>query len=140
MSATQKRMQLQTPQHYTLGAAAEAVSDHPSPAGQLGVVLGVLRRRARLIAGVVLSGTALALAAGLRAPTLYTAKALVAIERPLPTVPSTSSVPVEPLDAAAVREEMQVLNSYAQARVVGEDMGLASDPGLSGIRCTGGRL
>src|SRR6476661_6140330 len=35
MSATQKRMQLQTPQHYTLGAAAEAVADHPSPAGQL---------------------------------------------------------------------------------------------------------
>ena len=68
MSATQKRMQLQTPQHYTLGAAAEAVADHPSPAGQLGVVLGVLRRRARLIAAVVLAGTALALAAGFARP------------------------------------------------------------------------
>src|SRR3954468_22965928 len=44
-SRAQKRMQLQTPQHYALGAAAEAVADHPSPAGQLGVVLGVLRRR-----------------------------------------------------------------------------------------------
>src|SRR4051794_12822616 len=114
MSATQKRMQLQTPQHYTLGAATEAVADHPSPAGQLGVVLGVLRRRARLIAAVVLAGTALALAAGWRAPTLYTAKALVAIERPLPTVPSTSSVPVGAPDPAAGREGEQVPNPHRQ--------------------------
>ncbi|HEY0411278.1 MAG TPA: Wzz/FepE/Etk N-terminal domain-containing protein, partial [Candidatus Dormibacteraeota bacterium] len=91
-------------------------------------MLGMLRRRARLVGIVVLAGTALALALGLRAPTLYTAKALVAIERPLTTVPGTNTVPVEPLDAAAVREEMQVLNSYEQAKLVVEDMDLAADP------------
>src|SRR4051812_49929578 len=96
-------MQLQTPQHYTLGAAAEAVSDHPSPAGQLGVVLGVLRRRARRIAARVLAGTALALAARLRAPALYTAKGLAAEQRPPSTGPAPHISPVEPPDAAPLR-------------------------------------
>src|SRR5690242_12549916 len=129
MSACQGRMQLQTPHTFGLGSACDAALDHRNPPDQVGFLLGALRRQARMIAPVLLAGTAMTVLLGLRAPTLYTARALVAIERPSPTVPhADGGVPAEPVDAATVRAEMQVLNSPEQARLVVEDMDLAGDP------------
>jgi uncharacterized protein involved in exopolysaccharide biosynthesis len=61
---------------------------------QLALLIDLLRRRAPTILGVAAAGTALAVVLGLRAPTLYTAKTLIEIQRhaeePVPAPPSAA--------------------------------------------------
>lgn len=94
----------------------------------------ILRRRARLIAAVVLFVLACASAALLIAPTRYSATATIIVDPRQPFVTKSESVlPGIGSDAAAVESQVDLITSSALAQRVIAQLDLAHDPEFADV-------
>src|SRR5690348_2992408 len=112
-----------------LPAGYAAPGPASSPRFQLAEVLGVVRKRHKLVLGVAAVCIALTAAALLMLPTVYAASATVMLEQRKNNVADASSVLSSlPTDAASVQNQIQILTSRDLAARVSDKLGLENDP------------